>query len=130
MNQQACLFVKNRDSLKGLCQQDTEKILNLSNKYRGFVFILEDHFKTLEEFENSVHLNTVLPLNELLTQFLTHTLGDQVISDPIITESITRHWIHDIDAFVAFPKSIQKKLINIGPHVYFYQDLNLQDNKR
>ena len=130
LNQQACLFVQSRSALNDLCQKNPAAILNLSNKHRSYVFILQDHFRDLQDFENHAHFNTVLPLNEVLTQFLTHTLDERVIDRPIVCESVVRHWIHDIDLFVLWPDQIEMKIRDIGPHVYFYKSLDFLDDKK
>lgn len=113
-----------------LYEFENELLIHLSNKFRSFVFILEDHFDDFENFLNSVHFNMVLSLNEMLTQFLTHSLQGAAIDKAMVMEEITKYWIHDIDAFVCLPKAVEEKLKDIGPHVFFYESLNAITKKR
>ncbi|MBC7467572.1 MAG: hypothetical protein H7256_16395 [Bdellovibrio sp.] len=131
MNQQACFFVEDMQQLKEFSASHTSQLLDFGNKFRSFVFILKNHYRDLNEFEQSVNENTVLPLNEVLTQFLTYSKEfDAPIADPLIVHDTTLYWIHDIDTFVGLPKSIQPKLSNLGPHIYFYENFTFLDKLR
>lgn len=131
MNQQACFFVEDLNQLHQFNIQNPGQLLNFSNKFRSFIFILKNHYGDLNAFEKLVNENTVLPLNELLTQFLTYSIEtDATIPSPIVVQTVTKYWIHDIDTFIALPKSIEVKISNLGPHVFFYENFNFLDKLR
>lgn len=124
MNQQACLYIKDVNQFKNIYSNNREQLLNFSNKFRSFVFISEDQFSNESDFITQLNENSILNLNEILTQFLTHdSESDQPIKNLIVVHEKTKHWVQDIDIFVSFPCQLENKLKKIGHHIYFYKNL-------